>query len=217
MSQVHQTPKLAQLTQPARPACAQARTGAHLRAQRASACAPSSCITIHLPALQPLSRYKRPSSQPNLLQYNPCIAIQCNPAKPASLLQYDKLYCNTVSLSQPSLSLQYSNCIAIPFSVLLVASVYCNTLYQLPAPFISQYNQILQYNLGSSPTDSAKKKKFQFFFFICSSHWKNYKNINIYFFSSFSITLKLIYKNLFYSIFFNFTICKTLENYFLHL
>ena len=137
------------------------------RAQRSAPQRPAPCLRA--PPTRPscfvVALHDSVVTQSSNLSHNTLQCIATHIINPPSL-QYDQLYCNTVSLSQPILSLQYNNCITIPFSVLLAASVYCNTLYQLPAPFISQYNQILQYNLGSSSTDSVPI----FFFIIFFSH-----------------------------------------------
>ena len=123
--------------------------------------------------------------------------------------------------------LQYNNCIAIQFSSLT------------NLPFLSQYNSCIvtqnqailtplsQYNLGSSPTDSAAQKIFVFVFFfsIISSYWKmSQKLYSSFFFSStpqnkfilhFSLTLhtvKLLEKYFFSSYKFFFSHFQPLEN-----
>ena len=91
---------------------------------------------------------------PLLCNKNQCIAIHFQPILGASL-QYNFMYCNTISILLKSSSLQYNDCIAIQF------------------PFL------LQYNWAVAHSNFCTNLFFVFhyiiyFFSIISSSWKNH-------------------------------------------
>ena len=113
-------------------------------------------IAIHVTLLQ----Y---NFSPLLCNRNQCIAIHFQPILGASL-QYNFLYCNTISILLKPSSLQYNDCIAIQFPFLLqynwavAHSNFCTIFFLF---FIILY---IIFNYFQQLEKSQKKNHFSFFF-----------------------------------------------------
>ena len=157
-----------------------------------------------------------------LFSYHNAVRLYCNTHSPllcnttSPSLQYKPVYCNTKFFS-PAFSCNTLESVVIQFYP-TYRTLYCNTMQPL------QYNFPLGCNtiqpllaIQSQPCNIIFLSQYNWAVAQFRSAIQNiYIYIYIYIYIIF-LSTQINFKNLFYPIFFNFTTCKILENYFLHL
>ena len=122
------------------------------------------------------------------------------------------LYCDTISMCKWAVAHLFTAPKKKNFSFFFLYSFFFSILFPATRNTQKKYPSIVFF-LIFHPIHQIISYKFIFFIFFCFPHYKTLENdfLPLIFFF---IILTQIYKNLFYSLFFNFTPCKTSENIF---
>ena len=195
------------------------------------------CIAIQFPAIQNSKLFASPLYCNIMLQYNfhqPSLAIQFTvlqynvpAASPSLLVTIHLVYCNTISIPSSLSSLSYCNTISAIQSPLLKYKIfspqYClgSSPTHVTAP---KKKKIFNIYYLFQPLEIPKKNTythFSFFFSFSLFHLfpatgKYLKNtcLHIFFFFSYIFfNTQINLQKFIFSMFFNFTTCKILENY----